>query len=102
MINGYIVMSAPGNKEHPDYFAPLSYGKGAEPQHDLLLRRSSRVIMFDTEHEARTALEKTLRQATADGDKWPKKNQYFILPVESQPKFASVVDGRACLDGVPI
>ena len=78
---GYIAMSAKKSKEMPEFFAPLSYGRGKEPEHNQLLRRG-RATMFATEAEAWRMLEGTLRQAKKDGDKWPEKFQYAIIEVE--------------------
>ena len=78
---GYIAMSAKKSKETPEFFAPLSYGRGNEPAHNMLLRRG-RATMFATEAEAWRMLEGTLRQAKKDGDEWPEKFQYTIIEVE--------------------
>ena len=77
-------MIARKSKEAPEFFAPLSYGRGKELEHGMLLRRG-RATMFATEREAWDALEKTLKQATADGDEWPKKFHYTIIEVEDAP-----------------
>lgn len=81
---GYIAMVARKSKEAPEFFSPLSYGRGKEPSHDQLLRRD-RATLFATEREAWAALEVTLKKATADGDEWPKKFQYAIIEVEEAP-----------------
>ena len=78
---GYIVMSAKKSKETPEFFAPLSYGRGNEPAHTQLLRRG-RATMFPTEATAWRMLEGTLKQATADGAEWPKKFQFSVIEVE--------------------
>ena len=78
---GYIVMSAPKRKEESEFFAPLSYGRGNEPAHNMLLRRG-RATMFATEAEAWRMLEGTLLQAKKDGNEWPEKFQYAIVEVE--------------------
>lgn len=89
---GYIAMSAPKRKEWPEFFAPLSYGRGNELAHTQLLRRG-RATMFETEAEAWRMLEGTLRQAKKDGDEWPEKYQYAIIEVESAPNVQ--IEGRA-------
>jgi len=80
----YIAMVARKSRDAPEFFAPLSYGRGKELGHELLLRRG-RATMFATDREAWAALEATLKQATAEGDVWPKKFQYAIIEVEEAP-----------------
>lgn len=93
---GYIAMSAKKSKETPEFFAPLSYGRGNEPAHNMLLRRG-RATMFATEAEAWRMLEGTLRQAKKDGDEWPEKFQYTIIEVEPNVK----VTGSSALSASP-
>lgn len=80
----YIVMCARMSKEAPQFFAPMSYGRGNELAHAMLLRRG-RATLFSTEVEAWSALRETLYQAKTDGDKWPAKFQYAIIEVEAAP-----------------
>ena len=75
---GYIVMLANKSKRSSEFFAPMSYGRGEEPAHEKLLWRG-RATLFSTEKDAWDALKATLRQATADGDEWPKKFQYSVI-----------------------
>lgn len=77
---GYIAVCARKSKGAPEFFAPLSYGRGTEPAHGKLLQRG-RATMFATEREAWSALEETLKQAAADGDEWPSKFHYTIIEV---------------------
>ena len=97
---GYIAMSAKKSKETPEFFAPLSYGRGNEPEHNKLLRRG-RATIFATEVEAWRMLEGTLRQAKKDGDEWTEKFQYAIIEVVANdevdtlktPSFTPLHDG---------
>ena len=80
-IIGFVVMSSKKTAEI-EYFAPMSYGHEDEPSPAMLLRRG-RLSIFDSVREAEKALDVTLRQAKADGDKWPSKFVYSIIPVEA-------------------
>lgn len=78
---GYIVMSAFRSEEPAEFFAPLSYGRGAEPAHEQLVRRN-RATIFSTKEEACLALESTLKLAKEKGATWPDKFQYIIIEAE--------------------
>ena len=79
---GYIAMAALQSRKEPEFFAPLSYGRGNEIAHDQLLQRG-RAAMFASEKDALAALEKTLQQAIKDGAKWPRMYQYAMIEVEN-------------------
>ena len=61
----------------PPCMDPLDFGIGSEPDHHLLLRRG-RVGLFDTEEEAISAMQATIKAAPS-GSKWLKTFSFMVV-----------------------
>lgn len=80
MSKGWFIAIAPKRQEAPEFFAPLSYGKGREPAHDMLLMRG-RASVFPTEFEAWAAAKDTCTRVEDEGDTWPSKYSFVAIEV---------------------
>lgn len=67
---------------------PLSYGRGAEPQPHLLLRRG-RVQLFADKATAENHLKVSIANALAKSAVWPKEFDFVILECTSNQPPAS-------------
>lgn len=89
----YAVFACQKNKNRavdPPCLDPLSYGRDSEPEPHLLLRRG-RVQLFESQAEARNALDVSIDWALSHGDEWPRKFSYTILEcVDNQPPASGV------------
>jgi len=74
----YIVMCGKKSIATTDWFAPMSYGRGTEPDPDQLLMRG-RATLFDSEREAMDALQTSLVKSKADGGTWVEKHTYSVV-----------------------
>lgn len=81
MSKGWFVAVA-RKSDSPEFFAPLSYGRGKEPSPDMLLMRG-RATIFPTEIAAWKAAEETCIKASDEGDKWPGKYVFALIEVEN-------------------
>ena len=66
---------------------PLSYGRGDEPAHDLLLRRG-RATVFLSAQDARDALRQTCKRAEDAGATWPANCWFQIIEAELDTRAA--------------
>ena len=80
MSKGWFIALAPKRQEFPEFFAPLSYGKGMEPAHDMLLMRG-RASVFSTQAEAWAAAKDTCTRAESEGATWPSKYSFVAIEV---------------------
>lgn len=81
MSKGWFIAVAPNCQEFPEFFSPLSYGRGNEPAHDMLLMRG-RAFVFSTQAEAWAAAKDTCTRAEADGATWPSKYSFVVIEVD--------------------
>lgn len=80
MKKGWFIAVAPKRQEAPEFFAPLSYGHGKEPSHDMLLMRG-RASVFPTQAEAWAAAKDTCVRAESEGATWPTKYSFVAIEV---------------------
>ena len=77
-MTSYIVMCSKKSIATMDWFAPMSYGRGAEPAPDQMLMRG-RATLFSSEREAMEALQVSLLKAKESGGVWMERHNYSVV-----------------------